>query len=152
MVSDGGYVESLERDRCVQRAGRCRRARFRTILVVEDALDQREAAVALLRERGYRVEAAADGGQAVRLANKCLADVIVMDVALPIIDGIEVIRRVRALGSPKRPHIIVTSGHVDARTRQLAFEVGCDQYIAKPVSVDALAAAIGAFFGKRDGR
>ena len=62
------------------------------------------------------------------------------------------LRRVRALGGPKRPHIIITSGHVDARTRQLAFEAGCDQYIAKPVPLATLAAAIGAFFVKRDGR
>jgi CheY-like chemotaxis protein len=124
----------------------------RTVLVVEDVLEQREGAAALLRGLGYHVEEAADGGQAVRLASKGLADVIVLDVSLPIMNGIEVLRRVRALGGPKRPHIIVTSGHVDARTRQLAFEAGCDQYIAKPVPLSALTAAIGAFFVKRDGR
>ncbi len=124
----------------------------RTILVVEDDVDQREALVAVLRELGYRTEEAADGGQAVRFANKGVADVIVMDVSLPIIGGIDVIRRVRTLGGPKRPHIIVTSGHVDARTRQLAFEAGCDQFIAKPVKLESLASAVRAFFVKRDGR
>lgn len=124
----------------------------RTILVVEDAVEQREAAVTTLRALGYRVDEAAHGGQAVRLASKGLADVIILDVSLPIVDGIEVIRRVRALGAPKRPHIIVTSGHADARSRQLAFEAGCDQYIVKPLELDALAAAIDAFFVKRDGR
>jgi CheY-like chemotaxis protein len=124
----------------------------RTILVVEDVVDQREASVALLRDVGYRVEEAADGGQAVRLASKGNADVIVMVVSLPIMDGIEVVRRIRALRGAKRPHVIVTSGHGDARTRQLAFEAGCDQFIAKPVEPQALAAAIQAFFMKRDGR
>jgi CheY-like chemotaxis protein len=124
----------------------------RTILVAEDTVDLREASVALLRELGYRVAEAADGGQAVRLASKGSVDIIVMDVSLPIIDGIDAIRRVRALGLPKRPHIIVTSGYGDARTRQRAFEAGCDQFIAKPVPVGTLAAAIQAFFLKRDGR
>jgi len=124
----------------------------RRVLLVEDVMEQREAAATVLRELGYRVDEAADGGQAVRSASKGLADVIVMDVSIPIIDGIAVTRRVRALGGPKRPHIIVTSGHSDARTRQLAFEAGCDQYIAKPLDLDALAAAVGAFFMKRDGR
>lgn len=124
----------------------------RTILVVEDFVELREAVSGLLRERGYRVEEAPDGAQAVRLASRVSADVIVMDVSLPIMNGIDVTRRIRTLGGPKRPHIIVTSAHADARTRQLAFEAGCDQYIAKPLEFDALAAAISAFFVKRDGR
>ena len=124
----------------------------RTILVVEDFDELREAMVASLRELRYRVEAAADGGQGVRYASKGTVDVIVMDVSLPIMNGIEVTRRIRAMGGAKRPHIIMTSAHVDARTRQLAFEAGCDQYIAKPLEIDAVAAAIDAFFVKRDGR
>jgi CheY-like chemotaxis protein len=124
----------------------------RTILVVEDTEDQREAWVAVLRGLGYRTEEASDGGQAVRLASRSTADVIIMDVSLPIIDGIDGVRRIRALGGPKRPHIIMTSGHVDARTRQRAFEAGCDQFIPKPVQLEALASAIRAFFVKRDGR
>lgn len=123
----------------------------RTVLVVEDAIDQREAWVAVLRGLGYRTEEATDGGQAVRVASRSAADVILVDVSLPIMGGIDVVRRIRALGGPKRPHIIMTSGHVDARTRQLAFEAGCDQFIPKPVKLDALASAIRAFFVKRDG-
>jgi DNA-binding response OmpR family regulator len=48
--------------------------------------------------------------------------------------------------------VIVVSGQLDARTRQLAFEAGCDQYITKPCGIDALAASVGAYFVKRDGR
>jgi DNA-binding response OmpR family regulator len=124
----------------------------RTILVVEDFDELRESIVSSLRQLRYRVEEAIDGGQAVRHASKGSADVIVLDVSLPIMNGIEVARRIRKLGAAKRPHIIMTSAHADARTRQLAFEAGCDQYIVKPMDFDALAAAIDAFFVKRDGR
>jgi CheY-like chemotaxis protein len=123
-------------------------------LFVEDVLEQREAAVEALRTQGYEVDEAIDGGQAVRLATKAPPDVVVMDISLPVIDGIEAIRRIRALEASrkKRPHVIVMSGQIDARTRQLAFEAGCDQYIVKPCGVDALSAAVNAYFAKRDGR
>ena len=124
----------------------------RRILLVEDEDALREATAHVLRDCGYRIDEASDGGQAVRLASKGLVDVIVLDVSLPIMDGIEVLRRIRALGAPRRPYVIVTSGHAGARTRQLAFEAGCDQYIVKPLEVDVLAAAVGTFFVKRDGR
>ena len=123
----------------------------RIILFVEDVLEQREPAILLLRARGYVVIEAADGGQAVRQAAKRIPDVVVMDVSLPVMDGIEAIRRIRALAGNKRPHVIVMSGQGDARTRQLAFEAGCDQYITKPCGVDALAASVDAYFVKRDG-
>ena len=123
----------------------------RVILFVEDVLEQREAAIVLLRERGYTVIEATDGGQAVRQTAKQPPDVVVMDVSLPVMDGIEAIRRIRALGGKKRPHVIVMSGQLDARTRQLAFEAGCDQYITKPCGIDSLAASVAAYFVKRDG-
>ena len=121
------------------------------ILFVEDDLEQREAASVLLRARGYVVVEAADGGQAVRHAQKQLPDVVVMDVSLPVMDGIEAIRRIRALAGKTRPHVIVMSGQGDARTRQLAFEAGCDQFITKPCGIDALTASVDAYFVKRDG-
>jgi len=124
----------------------------RTILFVEDVLEMREVAIAGLRAHGYVVEGASDGGQAVRHANKQKFDVVIMDLQMPNIDGIEAIRRIRANGGEKRPHVIVLSGVPDARTRQLAFEAGCDQYIVKPIEVDELTAAVSTYFAKRDGR
>jgi two-component system OmpR family response regulator len=105
-----------------------------------------------LRAHGYVVEGASDGGQAVRQANKRKYDVVIMDIELPNIDGIEAIKRIRANGAQKRPHVIVLSGLLDARTRQLAFEAGCDQYMIKPVELDDLTAAVRTYFTKRDGR
>jgi CheY-like chemotaxis protein len=123
-----------------------------TILVVEDVLEERETAIESLRAHGYVVIEAHDGGQAVRQATKLVPDVVIMDVSLPVLDGIEAIRRIRASCGSKKPYVIVLSGQVDARTRQLAFEAGCDQYIVKPCGIDALAAAVHAYFLKRDGR
>jgi CheY-like chemotaxis protein len=123
----------------------------RTVLVVEDQPDEREPTVRALRELGFVVEVAADGGQAVKQALKHAPDVIVMDVSLPVMTGIEALRHVRSNGK-KRPHVIMMSGQVEGRTRQLAFEAGCDQYIIKPAGVDTLASAVQAYFTKRDGR
>lgn len=120
------------------------------ILLVEDVLEQREPVLQMLRSKGYSVDAACDGGEAVREATKRTYDVIVMDVALPIMDGIEAMKRIRA-GSRRRPYIIVLSAQVDARTRQLAFEAGCDQYIVKPCVIGAIISAVEAYFAKRDG-
>jgi len=118
---------------------------------VEDLHDLRETSVGALRAHGYVVEGASDGGQAVRQASKKKFDVVIMDLEMPNIDGIEAIRRIRANGSQKRPHVIVLSGLLDARTRQLAFEAGCDQYMIKPVELDDLHAAVRTYFTKRDG-
>lgn len=131
------------------------RAGVPTILFVEDAREPneaREATLAKLRAHGYVVEEAHDGGQAVRQAKKHLPDVVVMNVSLPIMDGIEAIRRIRESGDEKRPHVIALGGQADARTRQLAFEAGCDQYIVTPCPIETLAGAVRAFFTKRDGR
>lgn len=123
-----------------------------TILFVEDVLEEREPAIESLRALGYVVVEAQDGGQAVRRATKLMPDVVIIDVSLPVLDGIEAIRRIRASGGSKNPYVIVMSGQLDARTRQLAFEAGCDQYIVKPCGIDVLAAAVRAYFLKRDGR
>src|SRR4051812_10500409 len=87
----------------------------RTVLVVEDQTDEREPAVRALRELGYVVEIAVDGGQAVKQALKHAPDVIVLDVSLPVMTGIEALRHVRSNGK-RRPHVIMLSGQVDGRT------------------------------------
>ena len=122
-----------------------------SILLVEDELDAREFMTASLRTHGFEVEEAVDGGQAVRKAAQRVHDVVVMDVSLPVLDGIEAIRRIRQQNPTKRAHVIVLSGQLDARTRQRAFEAGCDQYVVKPVSAEGLIATIDTFFAKRDG-
>lgn len=122
-----------------------------TILVVDDQKDEREPTVSALRELGYTVEIAADGTQAVKQAQRHAPDVVVLDVSLPMLTGIEALRHIRSNGR-KRPHVIMVSGQVDGRTRQLAFEAGCNQYIVKPAEVDTLTGAVQAYFTKRDGR
>src|SRR4051794_12491637 len=70
-----------------------------TILLVEDVPEAREQASKSLRKHGYAVEEAGDGGQAVRRAARRLPDLVVMDLSLPIMDGIEAIRRIRAMAA-----------------------------------------------------
>jgi DNA-binding response OmpR family regulator len=121
------------------------------ILLADEQVEERAAAAAALRREGYVVEEAGDGGHAVRQAKKHLPDVVVLDVCLAYVDGIEAIRRIRALGRERRPHVIVRSARADARTRQLAFEAGCDAYLTKAAGFEALEAAVRVYLTKRDG-
>lgn len=120
------------------------------VLVVEDDEGFRDAAVALLTSIGYKVEIARDGAEALRRASAVQPDVVLLDLNMPRIDGWEVLRRLRALENGKRPHVIVSSANDDARSRQLAFEWGCDQYIVK-TGARALETAVTTFFMKRNG-
>ena len=116
--------------------------RERLILLIDDEADLRDAVATALRTEGLTVEVAADGAEAVRSARALEPAVIVVDLGLPRIDGWDVIRNLRRTSARFRPHIIVMSGFADARSRQLAFEAGCDEYIVKTVGVLGLVRAV----------
>ncbi len=106
------------------------------VLIIEDDEGQREPLVAIAQGLGCRVDVASDGASGFRLASENSPDVILMDISMPDMDGIQSTRRIRQLSSEKRPHIIVVSAMDDARTRQRAFEAGCDQYVVKPFDIE----------------
>ena len=115
------------------------------VLVVEDANEEREQLVDLLKRVGCRVDVAVDGGQAVLRTAALRPRVVLMDLGLPKIDGWEAIRLIRhSMG--KEPYIIALSAFEDGRCRQLAFEAGCDEYVVK--SLDVLG-ALRAFVARR---
>jgi DNA-binding response OmpR family regulator len=116
------------------------------VLLVEDDHDQEERLVALLKELGCVVDVARDGGAAVRQAMAMRPHVVLMDLGLPLIDGWQAIRLIRPLKKDGQPHVIALSGFADARSRQLAFEAGCDEYIVKPFDVRG---ALRAFVARR---
>lgn len=105
------------------------------VLLVEDDDEQREVLAALLEELGCRVDVAADGASGTRLAAKLRPDVVLMDLGLPRMDGWEAIRAIREAAAGRRLHLIVLSALSDARSRQLAFEAGCNEYVVKPADV-----------------
>jgi len=117
------------------------------ILVVEDTEDNRQILRDLLTAAGYDVIEATDGGTGVTMAGEHVPDLILMDMQLPVIDGYEASRRIKA--DPKLQHIpiiAVTSYALvgdEAKTR----EAGCDGYVAKPFSPRHLLEKVRAFIG-----
>jgi two-component system cell cycle response regulator DivK len=115
------------------------------ILVVEDTEDNRRIIRDLLTSVGYELIEAVHGGEGVALAQSEKPDLILMDIQLPVIDGYEATRRIRAIPDlAKVPIIAVTSYALsgdEAKTRA----AGCDGYVAKPFSPRQLVAKIREF-------
>jgi CheY-like chemotaxis protein len=113
-----------------------------TVLVVED-----EAAIMLttrltLQADGYRVVGVSSGEEALAVFSESLPDVTVLDVALPGIDGLEVVRRLRADRKHGNARIVVSSAHASGDVRRLAAALNCGAYLTKPFSTADLSATI----------
>jgi CheY-like chemotaxis protein len=108
------------------------------ILVVEDAEDNRDMLSRRLQRRGYRVIGAADGQEAVEMAARERPDLILMDVGLPVMDGLEATRRIRARAETHTTPIIALTAHAMSGDRERALQAGCDDYHAKPVELPRL--------------
>ncbi len=110
-----------------------------TVLVVEDDAETRAALVRELSGRGYRVEEAADGKSALKRWELRRPDVILLDLGLPDIDGVQVIGRIRKeAGTP----IVILSGRYDESEKVEALERGADDYVTKPFGVEELNARL----------
>jgi len=109
------------------------------ILVVEDDIETRAALVRELTGRGYRVDEAPDARSALRLWDARRPDVILLDLGLPDLDGVEVIRHIRREASTP---IVILSGRWDEREKVEVLERGADDYVTKPFGVDELNARL----------
>ena len=107
-----------------------------TLLLVEDNEMNRDVLGRLLARRGYRVVVAEDGEAAVRMALGEAPDLVLMDISLPIVDGYEATRRIRAAGSSVP--IIALTAHALTSDRDRALAAGCTDYEAKPVELQRL--------------
>lgn len=107
-----------------------------TLLLVEDNEMNRDVLGRLLARRGYRVVVAEDGEAAVRMALGEDPDLVLMDISLPIVDGYEATRRIRAAGSSIP--IIALTAHALTSDRDRALAAGCTDYEAKPVELQRL--------------
>jgi two-component system, cell cycle response regulator DivK len=113
-----------------------------TILVVEDNDKNRKLVRDVLTFKGYTVIEAENGEDGVRLAEERLPKLILMDIQLPGIDGIEALRRIRAIDSTRAiPIIAVTASAMD-RDRQQIVAAGFDGYQSKPLNVKEFIAAV----------
>lgn len=120
-----------------------------TVLVVEDEGDIMLTIRLTLQAEGYQVRGVSSGEAALEIFADGPPDVTVLDVALPGIDGLEVVRRLRKSARHKNARIIITSAHASGHVRLLADALGCE-YLTKPFSTKELAAMVAAVLAQRD--
>ena len=112
------------------------------ILVVEDQADNREIIRDMLADTDYEIAEAKDGEQALAAVTKERPDLILMGVQLPIIDGYEVTRRIKATPALRSIPIIAVTSHALDGEEQIARAAGCDDYVPEPYSPRQLMAKI----------
>jgi CheY-like chemotaxis protein len=112
------------------------------VLVVEDYQDAREMYAAYLQFSGFEVAEAANGVEAVDRATELVPDIVLMDLALPRMDGWEATRRLKADPRTRHIPIVALTGHALAGHAEGAREAGCDSFVTKPCLPDALVAEI----------
>ena len=110
-----------------------------TILVVEDYDDVRGMLKILLESEKFRVLEAATGSEALAVIKDQRPDAILMDLALPGIDGFETIRRIRAIDGFQNTPIVVLSAYIGVSTYETALRAGSNYFMAKPIDFDDLA-------------
>jgi two-component system KDP operon response regulator KdpE len=110
-----------------------------SVLVVDDERHVVEALRAALEGRGYAVKTASNGPMALEAVSGHLPDVVLLDLAMPSMDGVEVCRRLR---SWSQVPIVVLSARTDERTKVLALDAGADDYVSKPFGIEELVARI----------
>jgi CheY-like chemotaxis protein len=108
------------------------------ILLVEDNEMNRDMLSRRLIRKGYEVVMALDGRQAVEMASGENPDLIIMDMSLPVIDGWEATRQVKAAPATRAIPVIALTAHAMAGDREKAIEAGCDDYDIKPIDLPRL--------------
>ena len=114
------------------------------ILLVEDNEMNRDMLSRRLTRNGYEVSVAVDGQQGVDMAVSAKPDLILMDMSLPVIDGWEATRRIKANDATRQIPVIALTAHAMAGDREKAMEAGCDDYDTKPVEITRLLGKIAA--------
>ncbi len=108
------------------------------ILLVEDNEMNRDMLSRRLQKRGYEIVMAFDGAQGVQAAQTTAPDLILMDMSLPLIDGWEATRRIKANPATRHIPIIALTAHAMSDDRAKAMEAGCDEYDTKPIDLERL--------------
>ena len=109
-----------------------------TILLVEDNEMNREMLSRRLERKGYTVILAVDGAMSIDVARANQPDLILMDMSLPVIDGWEATRRMKADESLRHIPVIALTAHAMANDRDKALEAGCNDYDTKPIDLRRL--------------
>jgi len=127
--AESGFAESGRgcEERCMAR-----------ILLVEDQEMNRDMLSRRLRKRGYEVAIAVDGAEGVEKARSEAPDLILMDMSLPVMDGWEATRTLKADEATRSIPVVALTAHAMTSDREKALEAGCDAYETKPVELPRL--------------
>jgi two-component system, OmpR family, alkaline phosphatase synthesis response regulator PhoP len=125
-----------------------------TILVIEDDRQIRSVIEAYLKQAGYTVQTASDGATGLALAQQEKPRLIVLDLMLPAVDGMEIARRLRASSDPAiaNVYIIMLTARVEESDRVVGLELGADDYVTKPFSPRELTARIRSALRRLEGQ
>jgi two-component system cell cycle response regulator DivK len=121
---------------------------MRKILLVEDNEMNRDMLSRRLARNGFEVAIAIDGGQGVAMATSEKPDLILMDMSLPVLDGWEATRRVKADPATKAIPVIALTAHAMAEDKEKSLAAGCDDFDTKPVELPRLLGKIQALLGR----
>ena len=109
-----------------------------TILVVEDYEDTSLAMRLALEDQGYRILEASDGAAAVETAERERPDIILMDLNLPVMDGLEATKLIRTNPEMKETVVVAVTAHADPDHRTRALAAGCNAFVTKPIDFEWL--------------
>jgi two-component system cell cycle response regulator DivK len=112
------------------------------ILLVEDNEMNRDMLMRRLQRKGYQVVLALDGQDGVEMTQAQAPDLVLMDMSLPVLDGWEATRRLKADAATRHIPVIALTAHAMSSDREKALEAGCDDYDTKPVELTRLLAKI----------
>jgi len=123
---------------------------LRTILLVEDFDDTRLMMKLWLMKNGYRVVEAETGEEAISVAQRELPDLIIMDMMMPGMNGLDATQRIREYQALRRTPIVAVSAYGANEYRSLAIEAGCNEYVSTPFDPGALAELIKSLIAKKE--
>ena len=117
------------------------------ILLVEDNEMNRDMLSRRLKRRGYEVSIAVDGAEGLKMATSEAPDLVLMDMSLPVMDGWEATRKIKADPVTKSIPVIALTAHAMSGDREKALSAGCDDYDTKPIELPRLLTKIRTFLG-----
>lgn len=120
------------------------------ILIVEDDPSLAEVLEYNFSQAGFDVEVARNGRDALRMAKERVPDLVVLDIMLPEIDGLEVCRRLRSQAATRKSLVLMLTAKAEETDQVIGFSVGADDYVIKPFSVAVLQERVKALLRRRD--
>ncbi|MFN3404195.1 MAG: response regulator transcription factor [Cytophagaceae bacterium] len=121
------------------------------VLVVDDESDILELLQYNLEKEGYEVQTASDGQKALEVAKEFMPQLILMDIMMPKMDGVETCRRIREMNKLKNVFVIFLTSRSEEYSEIAAFDAGADDFLTKPIKPRALMSRVSAFF-RRDSK